>query len=413
MDCINKISVIGLGYVGLPLAVELAKKYKVTGFDLNKKRVTELKKAVDRTNEISNKKLLRQKNDISNSEIFIISVPTPINIEEKPDLKLLKNACKHVGEHLKNNSIVVFESTVYPGTTEDECVPILEKYSKLKLNKEFSCAYSPERINPGDKKRRLTNIPKIVSGSNKNALNIVTKLYKSIIKAKVHKVSSIKVAEAAKIIENTQRDINIALMNELSIIFSKMNIDTNEVIDAASTKWNFSKFTPGLVGGHCIGVDPYYLTYKAEKLGYKPKIISAGRKLNDSMAKYVSQKMLESLNKKSCKKKYKILILGYTFKENCNDYRNTKVGDIYKFLVNHNHNVEVYDPLINYLRNKELNKINFISNIRNGYDGVIIAVAHKIFLKIGLNQIRKSCKQKHVIFDLKNLFKSKEIDLKL
>ncbi len=418
----NKIAVIGLGYVGLPLAVEFSKKLEVVGYDYNSERINELKTSYDRTNEIKNKNLLRNANlsftsklsDVANSNIFIVAVPTPVNKKKEPDLSLLKKACKSIGKFLKKNDIVIFESTVYPGTTEEVCVPILEKISSLTFNDDFYCGYSPERMNPGDRKHNVTNIVKIVSGSSPKTKKFIFQLYSMIVSAGVHKVSSIKVAEAAKIIENTQRDLNIALMNELSIIFRMMNIDTYEVIDAASTKWNFIKFHPGLVGGHCIGVDPYYLTFKSKQLGYEPKIISAGRKLNDDMGNYVSKSMIAEMEKKiGSKKKYHILILGYTFKENCNDYRNTKVADIYNYFSELLHSVEVYDPKIDFRKCDDLKEINFIKKIKKKYDGIIIAVPHKEFKKMGIKKIKSYCKSKHVVFDVKNLFHEQEIDLKL
>ena len=348
-----KIGIIGLGYVGLPLAVEFGKKFPVVGYDISVERIKSLKKGIDDTLEVSRKdfskavnlKFTNNPKDMKSQNFFIITVPTPINKKKKPDLSLLKNATKIVGKLLNKGDIVIFESTVYPGVTEDICVPILEKYSKLFFNRDFFCGYSPERINPGDKEHRLVNITKVTSGSNSEVAQIIDLLYKQIIKAGTFKAKSIKVAEAAKVIENTQRDINIALINELSIIFNKLEIDSRSVLEAASSKWNFLKFYPGLVGGHCIGVDPYYLTYKAEEVGYIPKVILAGRRLNDAMGSYVVSELLKLMIKKKINTiKAKILIMGLAFKENCTDYRNTRVLDIIEELKEHNLKIDVYDP---------------------------------------------------------------------
>ncbi len=335
----TKISIIGVGYVGLPLALAFSKKFSTVGFDLNKNRIDELKNGYDSFNDQKKKDLLKNTRllfssstkDINSSDYFIITVPTPVNNQKIPDLKPLISASKIVGKNMKKKSIVIYESTVYPGCTEEVCVPLLEKYSGLKFNHDFFCGYSPERINVGDKKHRLENIKKIVSGSNINSLNKINSLYSNIIKAGVHKAETIKVAEAAKVIENTQRDLNIALVNEFSLIFDKLNIKTDQVLNAAATKWNFIKFSPGLVGGHCVGVDPYYLTYKAKKVGYNPKVILSGRKINDNMSKNVCDKILKLVRVNDIKRKPHLLILGYGFKENCSDIRNSKVID----LVNH------------------------------------------------------------------------------
>ena len=418
-----RLAIIVLGYVGLPLAVEFAKKRKVIGYDINSRRIEELKSGLDKTFEINNGKFKINKNldlvkkieDIKNCNCFIITVPTPINKKNKPDLSYLIKATKAIGKILKPKDIVIYESTVYPGCTEEVCVPILESTSGLKFNKEFFCGYSPERINPGDKKRKIKDIIKIVSGSNKKITNIIDKIYSEIIVAGTYKVKNIIVAEAAKVIENTQRDLNIALFNELSIIFDKLHINTSEVISAAKTKWNFVPFSPGLVGGHCIGVDPYYLTHKAEKLGYKPKIILAGRNLNNSMSSYVVSQFVKYLkNIKIQVKNSKVLILGLTFKENCPDLRNSKIKDIFDKLKNKNYNIDLYDPIA------EKNEIKFLYGkkivsklLPNIYDGVIIAVAHKEFKSMGINFIKSLCKTNHIIFDLKGIFKKKHSNFQL
>ena len=407
----NKITIIGLGYVGLPLAVEFGKRYLTVGYDVSKNRIDELKNGFDSTGEVS-KRLLSSSlklnfssniNDISDSNIYIIAVPTPIDKKNNPDLSILLDASKIVGSQIKKGDIVIYESTVYPGCTEEECVPVLEKKSKLKFNKDFFCGYSPERISPGDKKRTLTKIKKITSGSNSKTADKVDELYNSIITAGTYKAESIKIAEAAKIIENCQRDINIAFVNELSILFHKMGIDTNKVLNAASTKWNFLPFKPGLVGGHCIGVDPFYLTYKAQKLGYNSKIILSGRKLNNLMAKEISNRVIDYF-KKIKNKKLKGLILGITFKENCPDIRNSKVFDLYQFL-NKKYEMTVYDPYANSdeVKNKyQIDLVSFSELSQTKYNFIIIAVSHTEFINI---KIENLCKDKDsLIFDLKNMF---------
>lgn len=413
----NKFTVIGIGYVGLPLAISLSKFANVIGFDIDKRRIQNLKKNIDYTNEFKTNYLKKIKNlsysfkssEIKNSDIFFITVPTPITEKKKPDLKNLIEATKIVSKNLKKKSIIVYESTVYPGCTEEVCLPIIEKISKLKYNKDFYLAYSPERINPGKSKFKLKNTVKIVGSSNRKVLNYLTKIYQKIC-LKVHPVINIKTAEAAKIIENTQRDINIALMNEFSIIFKKMNLDINKILEAANTKWNFVKFEPGLVGGHCIGVDPYYLTYKLEKMNYKPKMILAGRKINDNMSKYVAKKILKNLESIQLKKK-KILILGATFKENCSDLRNSKIFDTIKFLEKKGIKVYLYDPLVPI---EELK--NFSSNIvkkldrKNFYDAAVISVRHDEFIKLGIKKIRQNIKNKGLIFDLKSAFPNNQTD---
>jgi len=416
-----KIAVIGLGYVGLPLAVEFGKKYYTYGFDINRKRISQLKKNIDKTEVINTNQIKSSKKikfthnteDLRNCNFYIIAVPTPINIKKKPNLKSLMNASVIVGKILKKKDIVVYESTVYPGLTEEFCIPILEKNSKLKINKDFFVGYSPERINVGDKKHTLTTIKKIVSASNRETLKKINNLYKSIIQAGTYKAPSIKVAEAAKIIENSQRDINIALINELSIIFSKIGIDTTEVINAAKTKWNFIPFYPGIVGGHCIGVDPYYLSYKAEKIGYKSKIILAGRKLNDEMGTYIAKEVLRLIKlRNSRKNKLKIAILGLSFKEDCGDIRNTKVLDIQNYFYKKNIKCDVFDPVVDKKEAfKEFGiKIVQLSHIYDiKYDGVIIAVKHKEFKKLKLNRFGKNC----IIYDVKSLFKQNKTTARL
>ncbi len=409
----KNLAVIGLGYVGLPLAVEFSKKYKVVGFDLDPSRIEELNDCFDRTRELT-KKELKRCNDIEFSsdkrclkdiDIFIVTVPTPIDNNNKPDLKPLKNASKLVGEFINTKGTVIYESTVYPGCTEEICVPIIEKESKLTLNIDFSCGYSPERINPGDKSRKLTEITKVTSGSSPKAALEIDKLYGSIISAGTFKASSIKVAESAKVIENTQRDLNIALMNELSIIFQKLDINTRDVLQAANTKWNFLDFKPGLVGGHCIGVDPYYLTYKAQSVGYDPKVILSGREVNDSMGKNIAEifnKLLEE--KKIPITNSRILIMGITFKENCPDIRNTKVVDLIKSLESFGATVTVHDP---YVPSEQAEKtygvkINETLHFNKKFHGIIFAVEHREFKKLTKSDLNKILLKKGVIYDLKN-----------
>ena len=412
----TNISIIGLGYVGLPLAVEFGKKYNTIGFDVKEERINELKVGFDNTAEVSKRKLsssIKLKfssniKDISKSNIYIIAVPTPIDKNNKPDLSILFSVSKMVGSKLNKGDIVIYESTVYPGCTEEDCVPILEKASKLKYNKDFFCGYSPERINPGDKKRTVTNILKITSGSNPKIADKIDKLYNTIIKAGTHKAESIKVAEAAKIIENCQRDINIAFVNELSILFNKMDLDTNEVLDAAGTKWNFLPFKPGLVGGHCIGVDPYYLTYKAKKIGYNSKIILSGRKLNDSFVNYIYSNIIDYLSINNKSKKMNALIMGITFKENCPDIRNSKVFDLYNKMTKY-FNIHVYDPYAS--KEEVLNKYNiklsdFNQLNKKYYNCIIIPVSHTEFINI---DIEAYCLNKNsLIFDLKGMYNNKK-----
>ena len=415
----NKIGIIGLGYVGLPLAIEFGKKFDVIGFDTNLNRVDQLKKKIDNNNEISKKKFIESNKltfsssigMLSQCNIFIISVPTPILKNKNPDLRILKSACNKVAKLLKKEDIIIFESTVYPGLTEEVCVPLIENISLLKYNIDFFCGYSPERINPGDKKHSLNQIIKITSGSNRKTLNIVDKLYRSIIKAGTFRASSIKVAEAAKIIENTQRDLNIAFVNELAIIFNKMNIDTADVLKAASTKRNFLNFSPGLVGGHCIGVDPYYLTFKAKSKNYQPKLILAGRNLNENFDKFLLKKLFYQMTLKSFNlSSSKFLIMGLTFKENCNDIRNSKVFKILDKFKSKRINFEVYDPYVD----KVLIKKDIANKIieypkSNYYDVIIITVAHSHFKNLGFHKIRNFANKKNIIFDVKNIFPNKAI----
>ncbi len=418
----TKIGILGLGYVGLPLAIAFGKKFDVIGYDISEKRVSELKEKKDVTLEISEQEFEESKNlfftslddDLEKCSIFIITVPTPVDSENKPDLSLIESATRIVSKYIKKNSIVIYESTVFPGATEEVCVPLIEKLSGLKFNLDFFCGYSPERINPGDKKHNLENIVKVTSGSTSESAEIIDNLYRSIIKAGTFKAKSIKVAEAAKVIENTQRDINIALMNELSIIFDKMSIDTSAVLEAANTKWNFLPFTPGLVGGHCIGVDPYYLTYKSKKLGYTPEVILAGRELNDNMGMYVAQKMQEFLNSKNSTNKRRLLVLGLTFKENCPDVRNSKVFDIIGNLSSKDFLIDAYDPWIDEHSVKTKYPMNLIKDLKeDSYDGIIIAVPHDAFYELGIEKIKSYGKKESIIFDLKSLFESKYSDFRL
>jgi UDP-N-acetyl-D-glucosamine/UDP-N-acetyl-D-galactosamine dehydrogenase len=411
------IAVIGLGYVGLPLAVEFSKKYPVIGYDVNNERIRELKKGYDRTGEVDSKtlenskklRLTNKKSLIKDVNVYIVTVPTPVDKNNRPNLKPLKSASETIGLYLKTRNIVIYESTVYPGATEEFCVPILEKKSKLKYNKDFSCGYSPERINPGDKKHTLINIKKITSGSNIEAANFVKTLYSSIIKAGVFPASSISVAEAAKIIENTQRDVNIALINELALIFNKLNINTDEVLKAAETKWNFLPFKPGLVGGHCIGVDPYYLTHKAVEIGYQPEIILAGRRINDSMGKFIAeQTILKIIEECVDPSQAKIGVLGLTFKENCPDLRNTGVFSIIESLKKYKCKVLVNDEWADkkeamQLFNLDLLNLNEIRNM----DSIIVAVAHKQYTCFKLKEFGGMLKPGGIIIDIKSIFDPK------
>jgi len=431
------IAVVGLGYVGLPLAVEFGKKYVTIGYDICKPRITELINNVDRTLEVAESEIasaskLSFANDLQNiskADVYIVTVPTPIDAKNNPDLRLLVDATKDISRVLSPGNYVIYESTVYPGATEEICVPILEKYSKLSyfdksLEKSnpnainiFHLGYSPERINPGDKEHRLVNIKKVTSGSSDIALRFVDDLYNSIIDAGTFPASSIAIAEAAKVIENTQRDVNIALINELAMFFSKIDIDIEEVLSAARTKWNFLDFRPGLVGGHCIGVDPYYLTYKAKKEGFNPKTILAGREINDSVSAYIANQVTVLFSKKSIDiSNSNILVMGITFKEDCPDTRNSKVFDVIKILESFGVNISIYDPLadINSLSQDISKKFIPSINVPNlSLDGVIFAVAHSIFKKINISQIKKLCNKNHVLYDVKHIYSPEEVDGRL
>jgi UDP-N-acetyl-D-galactosamine dehydrogenase len=424
-----RIAIIGLGYVGLPLAIEFGKHYKVLGFDINHHRIQELNNGKDRTNEAdlsvlshvmslskldSNSGLIFSSDtiELKSYNIFIVTVPTPIDQYKAPDLKHLHKASEMLGKILKHGDIVIYESTVYPGCTEEDCVPLLEKHSGLKYNKDFYCGYSPERINPGDKVNTLTKIKKVTSGSTPEIAEVIDILYKSVIEAGTHKASSIKVAEASKAIENAQRDVNISFVNELALIFERMGIDTTDVIEAASTKWNFLKYKPGLVGGHCIGVDPYYLAHKAESLGYHPQVILSGRRVNDMMGMFVANKVVKlMINKEHKVNNSKALILGVTFKEDCPDIRNSKVIDIYKELLQYGMKVEVYDPHADRQEVIEEYDINLIGEVGSEYDAVILAVSHKQFLNIDYKKIIKNCNS--VIFDTKSFLDRNIVDARL
>lgn len=418
-----KLAIIGLGYVGLPLAIEFSKKRPVIGFDIKTQRIKELKSGIDKTLEVSNKELQNTKylnltnikKDLKSANCYIVTVPTPIDKFKKPDLRGLLLASKIIGEILKVGDIVIYESTVYPGCTEEKCVPILEKYSGLVFNKEFFCGYSPERVNPGDKKHRIINIKKITSGSTSETADLIDDLYNEIVTAGTYKVASIKIAEAAKVIENTQRDLNIALINELSILFNKMDIDTEAVLKAAESKWNFISFRPGLVGGHCIGVDPYYLTYKAQSIGYSPKIILAGRRLNDNMGNHVVEQLKKALLKKSIRiKNSKILIMGLTFKENCPDLRNSGVANVINYLKKYKCIIDLYDPWADKKEVKKIYKINPTTKLNpDTYDAIILAVAHDKFKTMGAKFISALGKKNRIIYDLKYLFSKKNVDLRL
>jgi len=418
-----KLAIIGLGYVGLPLAVEFGKHRSVVGFDINQKRITALKAGHDETLEVSDEELthsvkLRYSadiDDLKDCNTYIVTVPTPIDVHKKPDLTPLIKASQTIGKVLKKGDIVIYESTVYPGATEEDCVPVLEQVSGLRFNVDFFAGYSPERINPGDKEHRVTTIKKVTSGSTPEIAELVDSLYRQIITAGTHKASSIKVAEAAKVIENTQRDLNIALINELALIFNKMGIDTEAVLEAAGTKWNFLPFRPGLVGGHCIGVDPYYLTHKAESIGYHPEIILAGRRLNDSMSAYVASQLIKGMLKRRIHVDgARVLVMGLTFKENCPDLRNTKVVDIVRELTDYNIQVDVYDPWVSIEEAQHEYGITPIAEPAvNTYDGIILAVAHNEFRALGAENIRKHGKAAHVLYDLKYLLNAAESDLRL
>ncbi|MFP8818067.1 Vi polysaccharide biosynthesis UDP-N-acetylglucosamine C-6 dehydrogenase TviB [Acinetobacter johnsonii] len=418
-----KVAIIGLGYVGLPLAVEFGKKIPVIGFDIHQKRIDELQSGQDHTLEVSPEELklathlsyTTNLQQLVDCNLFIVTVPTPIDEFKQPDLTPLVKASESIAKVLKKGDVVVYESTVYPGATEEVCIPVLEKNSGLKFNQDFYAGYSPERINPGDKLHRVTNILKITSGSTPEVADYVDQVYNLIIEAGTHKAASIKVAEAAKVIENTQRDVNIALINELALIFNKMGIDTEAVLQAAGTKWNFLPFRPGLVGGHCIGVDPYYLTHKAQAIGYHPEIILAGRRLNDGMGAYVVTQLVKAMLKKRIQvEDTKVLILGLSFKENCPDIRNTRIIDIVNELKEYHTQIDVYDPWVDAAEAEHEYGISPISNLENGkYDAVILAVAHQQFKVMGADAIRALGKADHVLYDLKYVLSQAESDLRL
>jgi UDP-N-acetyl-D-galactosamine dehydrogenase len=418
-----KIAIIGLGYVGLPLAVEFGKKYPTLGFDINLKRVEELNDGVDHTLEVDAAELAQasllayssQVDDLRAATVFIVTVPTPIDEHKQPDMTPLRRASEMLGQVIKKGDVVVYESTVYPGATEEYCVPIIERESGLVLNVDFYVGYSPERINPGDKAHRLVNIVKVTSGSTPEIADFVDALYRSIITAGTHKASSVKVAEAAKVIENTQRDLNIALMNELAIIFQRLGIDTEEVLKAAGTKWNFLPFRPGLVGGHCIGVDPYYLTHKAEAVGYHPQVILAGRRINDGMGVYVvGQLVKQMLKRRIVVDGANVLVMGMTFKEDCPDLRNTRVIDVIRELEDFNMKVDVYDPWVDADEARHEYGFTPVAKPRaGGYDAIILAVAHWQFKEMGADALRKLGKTEHVLFDLKYVLPIGAADVRL
>ncbi len=415
----DKIGIIGLGYVGLPLAVEFGKMMEVVGFDINQNRIAELKTGFDRTletekAELQNSKGLSfsfQSEDLKTANYFIVTVPTPVDVYKKPDLTPLIKASETIGKVLKKGDVVIYESTVYPGCTEEDCVPVLEKFSGLKFNVDFFCGYSPERINPGDKQHRLPNIKKVTSGSTPEIAERVDQLYKKIIVAGTHKASSIKVAEAAKVIENAQRDINIAFVNELSLIFERMGIDTHEVLEAAGTKWNFLPYKPGLVGGHCIGVDPYYLTYKADSLGYYPQVILAGRRINDNMGIHIANRVIKLMTQNDLPiKKAKILVLGITFKENCPDIRNSRAIDVIRELQSFGSDVEVYDPHADHEEVKHEYGLSLTSKLDKKYAAIVLAVSHQEFRSLNWSVIKN---EKTIIYDVKGFLNRSEVTSRL
>jgi len=418
-----RIGVVGLGYVGLPLAVEFGKRFNTVGFDVKTARVDELRNGHDSTLETDEHELAEatkltyttRLEDLKPCRVFIVTVPTPIDDYKRPDLTPLEKSSESVGKVLKKGDVVVYESTVYPGCTEEICVPILERVSGLKFNKDFFCGYSPERINPGDKQHRLTTIRKVTSGSTPEVAEFVDALYRSIVTVGTHKASSIKVAEAAKVIENTQRDVNIALINELALIFNRLGIDTEEVLLAAGSKWNFLPFRPGLVGGHCIGVDPYYLTHKAQAIGYHPEMILAGRRINDNMGNYVAQQIaLLMIQRKIPVKDSRILIMGLTFKENCPDVRNTRIVDVVKELEKYGAKVDVCDPWADPDEAEHEYGLRPVKKVKDGtYDAVVMGVAHDEFRKMGIKKVRALGRKNHVLYDIKYVFKADEVDARL
>lgn len=417
------LAVVGLGYVGLPLAVSFGHYFKTTGFDISSDRISELRAGIDSTLEVNSEELAGSKrltftdslSELQSADVYIVTVPTPIDHNKQPDLSPLESACRSIGSVLKPGNVVIFESTVYPGTTEELCGPILEKASNLTVNKDFFLGYSPERINPGDKEHRITDIVKVTAGSTPEIAKFVDELYGTIIKAGTHLASSIKVAEAAKVIENTQRDLNIALINELALIFDRLDVDTLEVLEAAGTKWNFLPFRPGLVGGHCIGVDPYYLTHKALQVGYHPEVILAGRKLNDGMGVHIASKVVKLMTQA---RRHvfgsKILVLGLTFKENCPDLRNSRVIDIVHELRSYNADVDVYDPWVEPAAAKREFDIDLLNEpSAEHYDTIILAVAHEDFADAGLEKLRSFGKPGHVFYDVKSVFPADQVDDRL
>jgi UDP-N-acetyl-D-glucosamine/UDP-N-acetyl-D-galactosamine dehydrogenase len=418
-----RLAVVGLGYVGLPLAVEFGKRFETLGFDVKPERIAQLRAGRDTTLEVTREELKSARQlsfttelaDLKRCRVFIVTVPTPIDSYKRPDLTPLVRASESVGKILRRGSIVIYESTVYPGCTEEVCVPILERESGLKFNQDFFAGYSPERINPGDKEHRLTTIRKVTSGSTPEVAELVDKLYASIVKAGTHRASSIRVAEAAKVIENTQRDVNIALINELALIFNRLNIDTEEVLAAAGSKWNFLPFKPGLVGGHCIGVDPYYLTHKAQEIGYHPEMILAGRRLNDNMALYVATQIMQRMAAKRIHVKgARVLMLGMTFKENCPDVRNSKVIDVIRELAKHGARVDVHDPWADAAEVRHEYGLKLTRELkRNYYDVAVLAVAHRQFRELGARGVRRLCRQPHVLYDVKHLFPAAQVDGRL
>jgi UDP-N-acetyl-D-galactosamine dehydrogenase len=420
----SKIAIIGLGYVGLPLAVEFCKHFPTIGFDISPGRINELVAGNDSTLEISAAELAAANKlsfvsdvaGIQSCNVYIVTVPTPIDSSKRPDLSALQSASRMIGSVLSQGDVVIYESTVYPGATEEDCAPILEEVSGLKVNKDFYLGYSPERINPGDKEHRLTDIKKVTSGSTPEAATFVDNLYKTIIRAGTFCTSSIRVAEAAKVIENTQRDINIALVNELALIFNRLNLNTNEVLEAAGTKWNFLKFRPGLVGGHCIGVDPYYLTHKSQEIGYHPQIILAGRRINDDMGVYVAGQVVQLMVKKGVSMPdARILVLGITFKENCPDVRNTRVVDVIAEFEQYGTKVDVYDPWADVDQVMEEYGVAITNQPpeHGQYDGIVVAVAHDEFAAMSVEQTRQFGKETHVLYDIKNVFPASDVDGRL
>jgi UDP-N-acetyl-D-galactosamine dehydrogenase len=418
-----QVGVVGLGYVGLPLAVEFGKRFNTVGFDIKQHRVDELRGGHDGTLEVDSHELAEAKKlsyttklaELKPCKVFIVTVPTPIDGYKRPDLTPLVKSSESVGQVLKKGDVVVYESTVYPGCTEEVCVPILERVSGLKYNKDFFCGYSPERINPGDKEHRLTTIRKVTSGSTPEVAEFVDALYRSIVKVGTHKASSIKVAEAAKVIENTQRDVNIALINELALIFNRLGIDTEEVLLAAGSKWNFLPFRPGLVGGHCIGVDPYYLTHKAQEIGYHPEMILAGRRINDNMGIYVAQQVAQlMIARRIHVRDARVLVMGLTFKENCPDVRNTKVVDVIRELEKYGARVDCYDPWADADEAEHEYGLRPIKRLKPGtYDAIVMGVAHKQFKEMGIDRIRELARKDHVLYDIKYVFPASQVDGRL